>query len=124
MKAIRLSDGVEVEATQLKMCSSRSYRKVRGFLGDIFVWKNDMPNGLPGMKTADGVIEIADNDFVVKDVNGNCSVCSSDKFANDYIVFVRGSDLKVNILKAIGTNPGDANVYCIVDGKIQGKGLG
>ena len=94
MKAMRLSDGVEVEAIQLKMLSYRSYRKVRDFLGDIFVYLDDVRNGLPGMKTADGVIEIADKDFVVKDVNGNCSVCKSDEFANDYgFVLIETKDI-------------------------------
>ena len=69
---------------QLKMVSSRSYRQVRNFLGELWVWRNDMPNGLPGMKTVNGVIEISDNDYVVKDSNGEYSVCNPDVFANDY----------------------------------------
>ena len=77
---------VEVEVMQLKMCSARSYRKCKEFVGDSWIDHDEMPNGLPGINTLEGVMEISNNDFIIKGVNGEFYPCKPDIFEKTYEV--------------------------------------
>ena len=77
---------VEVEVMQLKMCSARSYRKCKEFVGDSWIHYDEMPNGFPGIKTLEGVMEISNNDFIIKGVNGEFYPCKPDIFHKTYEV--------------------------------------
>ena len=77
---------VEVEVMQLKMVSARSYRKCKEFVGDSWIDHDEMPNGLPGINTLEGVMEISDNDYIIKGVDGEIYPCKPDIFEKTYEV--------------------------------------
>ena len=77
---------VVVEVMQLKMVSSRSYRKCKEFVGDSWIDYYEMPNGFPGIKTLEGVMEISNNDFIIKGVEGEIYPCKPDIFEKTYEV--------------------------------------
>lgn len=64
---------VEVEVMQLKMVSHRVYRKCKEFVGDFWIDCDEMPNGLPGIKTLEGV-------------SGEIYPCKPDIFEKTYEV--------------------------------------
>lgn len=49
---------VVVDVMQLKMCSARSYRKCKEFVGESWIDLHKMPNELPGIETLEGTMEI------------------------------------------------------------------
>lgn len=75
---------VVVEVEQLKMCSARRYRKCKEFVGDAWVDHDHMPNGLPGIKTLEGLMECSDGDYIIKGVNGEFYPCKPDVFKATY----------------------------------------
>ena len=77
---------VVVEVEQLQMVSSRSYRKCKEFVGDSWIDYDEMPNGLPGIKTLEGVMEISNNDYIIKGVNGEIYPCKPEIFEKTYEV--------------------------------------
>lgn len=77
---------VEVEVMQLKMCSARSYRKCKEFVGDSWIDYDKMPNGLPAIRTLEGVMEISNNDYIIKGVNGEFYPCKPEIFEKTYEV--------------------------------------
>ena len=77
---------VVVEVMQLQMVSARSYRKCREFVGDSWIHYDEMPNGFPGIRTLEGVMEIFDNDYIIKGVNGEFYPCKPDIFEKTYEV--------------------------------------
>ena len=77
---------VVVEVMQLKMCSARSYRKCKEFVGDSWIHYDEMPNGFPGIMTLEGVMEISDNDYIIKGVDGEFYPCKPDIFEKTYEV--------------------------------------
>ena len=84
MKARKKPD--EVEVMQLKMVSARSYRKCKEFVGDSWIDHDEMPNGFPGIRTLEGVMEISDNDYIIKGVDGEIYPCKPDIFEKTYEV--------------------------------------
>ena len=77
---------VEVEVMQLKMFSSRSYRKCKEFVGDSWIEYYEMSNELPAIRTLEGVMEISNNDYIIKGVNGEFYPCKPDIFEKTYEV--------------------------------------
>ena len=77
---------VVVEVEQLQMVSSRSYRKCKKFVGDSWIEYDETPNGLPGIKTLEGVMEISNNDYIIKGVNGEFYPCKPEIFEKTYEV--------------------------------------
>ncbi|NLH34482.1 MAG: hypothetical protein GX453_00340 [Lactococcus chungangensis] len=78
---------IEVEVMQLKMCSARSYRKCKEFVGDSWIDYDEMPtNSLPAIRTLEGVMEISNNDFIIKGVNGEFYPCKPEIFEKTYEV--------------------------------------
>jgi len=75
---------VAVDAIQLKMHSSRSYRKCKQFVGDSWIDYYDMPNGLPGIKTLEGVMEISNGDYIIRGIQGEFYACKQDVFHLTY----------------------------------------
>lgn len=75
---------VVVEVVQLKMLSARSYRKCKEFVGEVWVDHNNMPNGLPGIETLEGTMEISDGDYIIKGVQGEFYPCNPDIFHETY----------------------------------------
>lgn len=77
---------VEVEVIQLRMFSTRSYRKCKEFVGDSWIEYYEMSNGFPGIMTLEGVMEISDNDYIIKGVDGEFYPCKPDIFEKTYEV--------------------------------------
>ena len=77
---------VVVEVMQLKMCSARSYRKCKEFVGDYWIEYYEMSNELPAIRTLEGVMEISNNDFIIKGVDGEFYPCKPDIFEKTYEV--------------------------------------
>lgn len=77
---------VEVEVMQLQMVSTRSYRKCKEFVGDSWIDYDEMSNGFPGIMTLEGVMEISDNDYIIKGVDGEFYPCKPDIFEKTYEV--------------------------------------
>ncbi len=77
---------VEVEVMQLKMRSARSYRKCKEFVGDSLIEYYERSNELPAIRTLEGVMEIFDNDFIIKGVDGEFYPCKPDIFEKTYEV--------------------------------------
>ena len=77
---------VVVEVMQLQMCSAMSYRKCKEFVGDFWIHYDEMPNGFPGIKTLEGVMEISNNDYIIKGVDGEFYPCKPDIFEKTYEV--------------------------------------
>jgi hypothetical protein len=77
---------VVVDVMRLKMCSARSYRKCKEFVGESWVGHDNMPNGLPGIKTLEGTMEISDGDYVIKGVHGEFYPCKPEIFHETYEV--------------------------------------
>ena len=77
---------VEVEVIQLKMVSARSYRKCKEFVGDSWINYHEIPNSLAGIKTLEGIMEISDNDYIIKGVDGEFYPCKPDIFEKTYEV--------------------------------------
>ena len=77
---------VEVEVMQLQMVSTRSYRKCKEFVGDSWIDYYEMPNGLPCIRTLEGIMEISDNDYIIKGVDGEFYPCKPDIFEKTYEV--------------------------------------
>ena len=77
---------VVVEVMQLKMCSARSYRKCKEFVGDSWIDYGEMNNWVPGIRTLEGVMEISNNDFIIKGVDGEFYPCKPDIFEKTYEV--------------------------------------
>ena len=77
---------VEVEVIQLKMVSARSYRKCKEFVGDSWIDYDEMPNGFLGIKTLEGVMEISNNGFIIKGVDGEFYPCKPEIFEKTYEV--------------------------------------
>lgn len=75
---------VEVEVIQLKMVSPRSYRKCKEFVGEKWVDHDDMSNGLPGIRTLEGIMEISDGDYIIRGVHGEFYPCKPDIFHKTY----------------------------------------
>ncbi len=75
---------VTVEVVQLKMLSTRSYRKCKEFVGEVWVDYDNMPNGLPGIETLEGIMEISDGDYIIKGVHGEFYPCKPDIFLETY----------------------------------------
>lgn len=75
---------VTVEVVQLKMISARSYRKCKEFVGEVWVDYDNMPNGLPGIETLEGTMEISDGDYIIKGVHGEFYPCKPDIFLETY----------------------------------------
>lgn len=88
---------VIVDVMQLKMLSSRSYRKCKEFVGVSWVDYGEMPNDLPGIKTLEGTMEIADGDYIIKGVNGEFYPCKPDIFHKTYDI-LKEDDLSVDLL--------------------------
>nr|DAZ01799.1 MAG TPA: PGDYG protein [Caudoviricetes sp.] len=66
------------------MHSSRSYRKCKQFVGDSWIDYYDMPNGLPGIKTLEGVMEISNGDYIIRGIQGEFYACKQDVFHLTY----------------------------------------
>ncbi|MRI69694.1 hypothetical protein FDP56_04580 [Enterococcus casseliflavus] len=77
---------VVVDVMRLKMCSARSYRKCKEFVGESWVGHENMPNGLPGIKTLEGTMEISDGDYIIKGVHGEFYPCKPEIFHETYEV--------------------------------------
>lgn len=77
---------VVVDVMRLKMCSARSYRKCEEFVGESWVGHDNMPNGLPGIKTLEGTMEISDGDYIIKGVHGEFYPCKPEIFHETYEV--------------------------------------
>ena len=77
---------VEVEVIQLQMFSPISYRKCREFVGDSWIDCYEMSNGFPGIRTLEGVMEISDNDYIIKGIDGEFYPCKPDIFEKTYEV--------------------------------------
>ena len=77
---------VEVEVMQLKMVSPRSYRKCKEFVGDSWIDYDEMPKGLPGINTLEGAMEISDNDYIIKGIDGEFYPCKREIFEKTYEV--------------------------------------
>lgn len=77
---------VVVDVMRLKMCSTRSYRKCKEFVGESWVGHDNMPNGLPGIKTLEGTMEISDGDYIIKGVHGEFYPCKPEIFHETYEV--------------------------------------
>lgn len=77
---------VEVEVIQLKMCSARSYRKCKEFVGDSWIEYYEMSNELPAIRTLEGVMGISNNDFIIKGIDGEFYLCNPDIFEKIYEV--------------------------------------
>lgn len=75
---------VTVEVVQLKMCSARSYRKCKEFVGEAWIDLHKMPNELPGIETLEGIMEISDGDYIIKGVQGEFYPCKPDIFLETY----------------------------------------
>lgn len=75
---------VTVEVVQLKMLSAHSYRKCKDFVGESWVDHNKMPNGLPGIETLEGTMEISDGDYIIKGVHGEFYPFKPDIFLETY----------------------------------------
>lgn len=75
---------VVVDVIRLKMCSTRSYRKCKEFVGKAWIDHDRMPNGLPCIKTLEGIMEISDGDYIIKGVNGEFYPCKPDIFEKTY----------------------------------------
>lgn len=75
---------VVVDVMRLKMCSARSYRKCKEFVGESWVGHDNMPNGLPGIKTLEGTMEISDGDYIIKGVHGEFYPCKPNIFHETY----------------------------------------
>lgn len=75
---------VVVEIIQLEMRSTRSYRKCKQFVGESWVDHDNMPNGLPGIATLEGTMEISDGDYIIKGVHGEFYPCKPDIFEQTY----------------------------------------
>ena len=74
---------VVVEVMQFKMTLS-TYLKCRKFVGDSWIHYYDMPNRLPAISTLEGVMEISDNDFIIKGVDGEFYPCKPEIFEKTY----------------------------------------
>ena len=77
---------VVVEVMQLKMCSARSYRKCKEFVGDSWIDYYEMSNELPAIRTLEGIMEISNNDFIIKGVQGEFYPCKPEIFEKTYEV--------------------------------------
>lgn len=77
---------VVVDVMRLKMCSARSYRKCKEFVGESWVGHDNMPNGLPGIKTLEGTMEISDGDYIIKGVHSEFYPCKPEIFHETYEV--------------------------------------
>lgn len=75
---------VVVDVMQLKMCSARSYRKCKEFVGESWIDLHKMPNELPGIETLEGTMEISDGDYIIKGVHGEFYPCKPDIFEETY----------------------------------------
>ncbi|MGM0155346.1 hypothetical protein IGK30_003212 [Enterococcus sp. AZ178] len=75
---------VVVDVMRLKMYSARSYRKCKEFVGESWVDHDNMPNGLPGIATLEGTMEISDGDYIIKGVHGEFYPCKPDIFEETY----------------------------------------
>ena len=75
---------VMVDVMRLKMCSVRSYRKCKEFVGLSWVDHDNMPNGLPGIETLEGTMEVSDGDYIIKGVQGEFYPCKADIFEATY----------------------------------------
>lgn len=75
---------VEVEVIQLKMISPLSYRKCKDFVGEEWVDHYCMPNGLPGIRTLEGTMEISDGDYIIRGIHGEFYPCKPDIFNKTY----------------------------------------
>lgn len=75
---------VVVDVMQLKMCSARSYRKCKEFVGESWIDLHKMPNELPGIETLEGTMEISDGDYIIKGVQGEFYPCKPDIFEETY----------------------------------------
>ena len=78
---------VVVEVVQLKMLSACSCRKCKEFVGEAWVDHNNMPNGLPGIETLEGIMEISDGDYIIKGLQGEFYPCKPDIFEETYEIF-------------------------------------
>lgn len=81
---------ITVEALQLKMCSARSYRKCKDFVGKSWIDYDNMPNGLPGIETLEGTMEVTDGDYIIKGVQGEFYPCKPDIFEATYEIVEDG----------------------------------
>ena len=77
---------VEVEVIQLRLFSPMSYRKCKEFVGDSWINYGETPSGFPGIRTLEGVMEISDNDYIIKGVDGEFYPCKPDIFKKTYEV--------------------------------------
>ena len=77
---------VEVEVIQLRLFSPMSYRKCKEFVGDSWINYGETPNGFPGIRTLEGVMEISNNDYIIKGVDGEFYPCKPDIFEKTYEV--------------------------------------
>ena len=77
---------VEVEVMQLRLFSQRSYRKCKEFVGDSWIDYDEMPNGFPGIRTLEGIMEISDNAYIIKGVDGEFYLCKPEIFKKTYEV--------------------------------------
>ena len=68
------------------MLSARSYRKCKEFVGDSWIHYDEMPNGFPGIRTLEGVMEISDNDYIIKGIDGEFYPCKPEIFEKTYEV--------------------------------------
>lgn len=82
---------VVVEVMQLKMCSARSYRKCKEFVGDAWIDHNIMQKfnprltePLPGIKTLEGIMIVSNGDYIIKGVNGEFYPCKPEIFEKTY----------------------------------------
>ncbi len=84
---------VVVDVMRLKMCSARSYRKCKEFVGDAWidyfvdgscVNRDDMPSYYPAIKTLEGTMKISDGDYIIKGIHGELYPCKPDIFEETY----------------------------------------
>ena len=53
-------------------------RECKEFVGESWIEHDEMPNGLPGIKTLEGVMEISNNDYIIKGVDGEFYPCKPE----------------------------------------------
>ena len=77
---------VVVEVMQLQLFNPKSYRKCKEFVGDFWINYDETPNGFPGIRTLEGIMEISDNDYIIKGVDGEFYPCKPEIFEKTYEV--------------------------------------
>ena len=105
-KARKISN--EVEAIQLRMVSSRSYRKCAEFAGKL--WKGITEDSeLPSVLSPLGYVKVNNYDYIIKDPKGVFYVCPQHVFEQAYEILDDVDESKPN---QAGTVSGYDKPFC------------